>query len=225
MRSPEQLEQRRVKAVAAEYRRKGYDVVVHPRTGELPEFLKPLHPDIIATTEGDNVVVEVKAAQNLGRSKDPARIAEAVEGCAGWCFELIVTSPKGPLRYSDVAELPELGVQAERLQSARHIARMGSLEAALLLAWAAVEGILRSWCAAEQISVERRATSYVLHRLYSDGLLAEETYEALALIERTRNAVAHGMVDRQIDAKLVEQVLGMGDRLHGEVRATEPAPN
>ncbi len=46
------LEERRVQEIAREYRDKGYDVVIQPGRGQLPDFLANYSPDVLARGRG-----------------------------------------------------------------------------------------------------------------------------------------------------------------------------
>lgn len=48
METPKIAEQQRARAVAEDYRRRGYDVVEEPSPESLPDFLAGYQPDLIA---------------------------------------------------------------------------------------------------------------------------------------------------------------------------------
>ena len=73
------LQARKLKEVATEYRRKGYSVVVKPRGKELPRFLSDLQIDLLAESDAERVVIEVKSGKELQDSPEMARIAERIE--------------------------------------------------------------------------------------------------------------------------------------------------
>ncbi len=76
--------------VARKYRRLGYDVVVQPAPDRLPEFMQGVEPDIVARSQSDNVVIEVKRHSSLKGSNDMIGIAERVSSHPDWRFELVV---------------------------------------------------------------------------------------------------------------------------------------
>ncbi len=53
-------EHRAQKTVARRYRSLGYDVVEQPAPDRLPSFLRDVAPDIVARSELDNVIIEVR---------------------------------------------------------------------------------------------------------------------------------------------------------------------
>ncbi|HEY2321228.1 MAG TPA: hypothetical protein VGJ82_00060, partial [Thermoanaerobaculia bacterium] len=86
------LEKSKLEQIASEYRRKGYDVATRPREDHIPPFLRPFQPDLVATSDRDNVVVEIKSSLDLA-SESIMKLAEAVEAQSGWRFELVVVNP------------------------------------------------------------------------------------------------------------------------------------
>jgi hypothetical protein len=217
MRSPAEIELSRIKSVAAEYKKKGYEVLVGPEDDKLPSFLKSMRPDLVALGPDENVVVEVKSWGSLSKSKELERIADAINKQAGWRLELVVTNPRGPLLLSDEAELPDLGVQAERIELARELVAGGSLEAALLVAWAALEGVLRTYSDLEGIRMDRKSTSYVIRKLYSEGLLDRDIKETLNNGVRIRNAIVHGMREKSLKHASVQRIISVADSLRRSV--------
>ncbi|MCW3054239.1 MAG: hypothetical protein JWN14_3409, partial [Chthonomonadales bacterium] len=73
------LEHRRIRSVAQEYRDRGYDVVVQPGEADLPAFLSGFQVDLYAQNSEDHVIVEVKTRTSLAKSKDMSRLAEVIE--------------------------------------------------------------------------------------------------------------------------------------------------
>lgn len=91
MTQPDQDRERRAqKTVARRYRSLGYDVVERPVADRLPNFLQDVTPDIIARSEADNVVIEVKRHASLKGSNDLIDLADRISGHPSWRFELVV---------------------------------------------------------------------------------------------------------------------------------------
>ena len=80
---------RRIRQVAATYRRQGYRVTDPGTSAAIPTFLHGCTPDLIAEKEGDHVVIEVKRASALRGANDVADIAERVAATPGWRFEVV----------------------------------------------------------------------------------------------------------------------------------------
>ena len=180
-------ERRRLASVASEYEQKGYEVKLHPTAGDLPEFLVGLEPDLIATANGESVVVEVKAWNEFQNEPTVAAIEAALRNRPGWRFELIIDGSG-----SEDARLlgaPQIGTS---LEEANELEQRGHVVAALLLLWSATEGILRLLAARENVELESPAQGYMTKRLYTLGLLGRDQYRILDEAVRLRNQAAHG---------------------------------
>ncbi len=81
--APGILERRRLRDVAREYQRKGYQVLVEPRGSDLPVFLQNLGPDLIAHNGEEWVVVEVKSKTSLVRDPHLSQLTEVVSSRPG----------------------------------------------------------------------------------------------------------------------------------------------
>jgi hypothetical protein len=178
---------RRLASVASEYENRGYEVKVQPTSGDVPEFLVGLEPDLIATGNGESVVVEVKARKELGNEQAIAAMEAALRDRPGWRFELIIDGSDS--EHGRSLGAPQIGTS---LEEANELQQGGHVIAALLLLWSATEGILRLLAAREDVDLESLAPGYVTKRLYSLGLLGREQYRILDDAVRLRNQAAHG---------------------------------
>src|SRR5687768_4274458 len=89
------LERRRINGVAREYRKLGYQVLVHPGQEELPPFLAGFQPNLIVLSADDKAVVEVRTAETLrDRSRRLPELAGVIDAQPGWRLELVVTNPR-----------------------------------------------------------------------------------------------------------------------------------
>jgi hypothetical protein len=68
-------EHRKVREVAREYRRAGYEVLVGPTGTQVPAFLGHHHPDLIGIGDRESVVIEVRSARGFDRSEENRDIA------------------------------------------------------------------------------------------------------------------------------------------------------
>jgi hypothetical protein len=190
-----ELVKRRIEQLAAEYQREGYSVRVCPSELELPQFLREFSPDLVATSPHGNVVVEVEEASAVEPAK-MARLAEALEAHKDWRFEVVfVSQPVAAEIPSEENLAPEEQVN-RLLASAETLAASGEIEAAAMLAWSAVEAILRRNAQSAAPELERQSSARVLKHLYSLGRIENDTFEKLLQLMQFRNAVAHGFEPR-----------------------------
>lgn len=191
-RNPLVSERQRIERIAEEYRSKGYDVLVEPSGPDLPPFLGGQRPDLIARRGDERLVIELKPFPSRTEPERSRSLAERVEKEPGWKLVLIATSPAEELLPGE--QLPLLSApEVERhLRHARQLLDAGQQEAALLLAWAAVESQLRALAKREEIPMPRPETPTLLRQLVSLGIIDREQHQVLADAYKARSAVAHG---------------------------------
>lgn len=188
-------ERRLLASVASQYENMGYEVKLQPAADEMPEFLMGFQPDLIATGKSESVVVEIKARKDLQNGPAVDAMEAALQNRQGWRFELIID---GSAR-EDGRLLAESQIRSS-LEEANELEENGHVVAALLLSWAATEGILRLLATREDVELESQAPAYVIKRLYTLGLLGRDQYRILDEALRLRTQTAHGfqaLVTRQ----------------------------
>ena len=200
-----EMEAARIESLASEYRAKGYDVHVHPDRAHLPAFLVGFSPDVIAISSEDKVVIQVKTPQDYD-PEQVQKLAEFVENQPPWRYEVaLVNLPTAP----DVPAEEDLAADDQVTQliaNAELLANQGQVEAAALLAWSAVEAILRRRARSAAPELERQSSARVLKHLYSLGRIQSDLYETLSRLMEFRNAVAHGFAPR-VGAPSLPQVI------------------
>src|SRR4051812_6926463 len=117
---------RLVDAVAARYRRDGYDVVIEPAPNTVPFDLGGYRPDLLVRKGDTSALIEVKGqAQRL--SFDQLRsLAEEVGRHEGWRFVLVtnedVLGPESQGQDDDQFSWQEI---QDRLRDAQRLAELG----------------------------------------------------------------------------------------------------
>lgn len=189
--TPQALEAQLLAKVAEDYRRRGYDVQVQPGGPGLPEFLAGYQPDLIARSPAESVVIEVKVGTRTSVAERFREVAERVNRQSGWRFSLVFVSPDQPDQVTEapLASLPQL---QDRAQSAEALLQAGQTEAAFLLLWSALEGVLRLIGQRAQLPLENLPPSTLLRELYSAGEISREQFELLMRFLPMRNQLVHG---------------------------------
>jgi hypothetical protein len=188
-------ERRLLASVASEYENMGYTVKLQPALDELPEFLVGFQPDLIATGKTESVAVEVKSRKEFQNEQAVGAMEAALRNRPGWRFELIIDGLD-----TEGGPLPGESQIRTSIEEANELLEKGHLVAALLLSWAATEGILRLLATREDVDLESQAPGYLIKRLYTLGLLGREQYRILDEALRLRSQAAHGfqvLVTRQ----------------------------
>jgi hypothetical protein len=177
--------------VAEDYRRRGYDVDVVPRGPGLPDFLSGFQPDLIARSPTESVVVEVKVGTRTSVAERFRDVAERVNRQPGWRFSLVFVNPDRPDEISEAEPAP-LSLLRERAHNAEALLAAGQAEAAFLLFFSALEGILRVLGQRALLPLERLPPSALIRELYSAGEISRAQFESLMRLLPIRNELVHG---------------------------------
>jgi hypothetical protein len=199
------MAQQKIETLAAEYRANGYKVHVQPSDDDLPSFLKDFRPDIIAMSPEGNVVIEVKPYPQFD-AEEARELAEVVERNPGWRFDVTLVNPPVAPDIPAQEHLADDEQVTRMLENAETLSKEGHVEAAGLIAYSALETILRRLAQSEAPQIERQSSSRVLKELYSLGKIDPDTFEKLLPLMEFRNAVAHGFRPRNAAPSIPEMI-------------------
>ncbi len=200
-------ERRRITEIADEYRRRGYAVTIEPSLDEVPAFIAPYRPDLIAKGPNEIVVIEVKAGSRT--PVDLVRVAQAINGRPGWRFEVVVLDIAAQDHPSSLQSTEQLELMLSEVQ---RLIEHEMQTAAFILLWAATEGALRH--AAVRSDMEPDGDPRRLARqLTSHGLITQTDLRLLETCLSARNQAVHGFVASALDAPLIQQLLLFARRL------------
>jgi uncharacterized protein YutE (UPF0331/DUF86 family) len=209
----EDLEKKRLQSVAREYKKKGYRVLLHPSRDELPSFLSNFQLDMIAQSDEEKVVVEVKSQPTLSKADYLTALAGAVNAQPGWRFELVVTNPASPKIAEENAEVMLPAEIKERIQLVRDLFNKKQEEAAAILVWSAMEATLRLVGQHQGVELAKKPSLLIIKELYSLGIISREDYELLEEGMRSRNLIAHGFRSAKPTTELVKKLIGTVEKL------------
>jgi hypothetical protein len=199
-------ERRRISEIADEYRQRGYSVTIEPTLDEVPPFLRPYRPDLIAKGPSETVVVEVKA--RTGASADLANVAAAIDKQPGWRFELVLFDTARPQR-SDLLSIEHL---ERTLSEAQRLLDSDLEVAAFVLLWTATEGSLRHAALWNNIEPDRDPKR-LIRQLTSQGMISQVELQMLEKGLSVRNQAVHGFEAQHLDRELGRQLLSFTRRL------------
>lgn len=185
MTGPEILDQ-----VAERYRARGYTVQIRPTGESLPAFLGGHQPDLIARGPNESVIVEVKRGTRTAVGDRLRDLAERTKREQGWKLSLVFVDPDTSEIHEE--ESPPLTLVAERVRGATVLNNEGRKEAAFLLLWSALEGLLRILGARANLPLSSLPPSALIRELYSAGELGRDQYELLLQLLPERNRIVHG---------------------------------
>ena len=191
--------------VADRYRKRGYVVHVLPSGKPFPPQLISLRPDLIIEKQGVLAVVEV----NYVGKGDQERIGKIARKVAelGWKLLFVVLrdetqgdeTPDGDsVSRRRVHWLQE---EARRLLATKH------LDAAFVMAWAALEGALRHVVKPGELSLHPLPVRSLLSAATNEGYISQERLDQLRNDFEIRNAVVHAVTHPRITKASVLRVI------------------
>jgi len=183
-------ESRAQKSVARRYKSLGYDVIEHPAPDRLPNFLRDATPDIVALSESDNVVIEVKRHASLRGSNDLVSLADRVSQHPDWRFELVV------LADSEADRSAQTEADFERsLERAGQASRAGLYDVAYVYLTAVLVGTAEEIARRHGLKTDRKSDRAVLAELGFKGILPGDVVDASLSAVSRRNTVSHSSAE------------------------------
>lgn len=210
-------EQRRLLELANEYRRKGFGIVVPTRLADVPPFLRELNytPDLIATSDTETLVVEVKSAETRGSIPELSSIADAVNAREGWQFVLVMTNPKE--RAIQTSTVSPASVE-QLIQEAEYVADQQDERlrtSAFVLSWVAAEAAVRVHTT--RSDAEKQASLLTLIRDATImGDLDRDDALRLERLYKVRSSILHGLKSTPIRQSDTRWLIGMARSLEKE---------
>lgn len=212
--------ERRIREIAKDYEDKGYSVVINPSQNQLPSFLKGFEPDIIATREEENVLVEIKTRKNRQDLQRFESLAREIDKRKDWRFEVVFTNPKDkPFSTESQQNLSENAIN-NRITEINKLIGIDSYEAAFLLSWATIEAVLRQKLNEEKSETVKKPTLSIIKTMFSLGLINQHDYKKLQEVNNYRNSLIHGFY-QHIDKETVQNILLLINNLTGKNQESE----
>lgn len=210
----ETIQRKRLLKLAEEYRNKGYEILLHPKSEDLPDFLKNYSPALIVRRQDEGVVVEVKSRSSLNLSSTQylKNLAQTIEQRPGWRFELVMTNPEDTI-YSIKAEG---SLQEDEIKSGLQIARQlieRHPESAILYLWSLTEATLRLIAEKESLSLRNFDPLHLIKQLATEGIISQSGYQLLMNWLSLRNAIAHGFKTTPITQDSIYELVEMSEDL------------
>jgi hypothetical protein len=194
--------------VAREYRDEGYVVITHPDQDHLPGFAADFGVDLLATRGDAKVLVQVKK-NRIELEADPSvpHQAEVTNAQPGWRYDLVILEETDPFqRITRGAREPSHEEIEQVLAEVDALINLGNHRAALVLAWAALEAVMRQVARSVELYLPKTNASELLRTLYGNGLLTREDFDLLRDSFRLRTEVIHGLVGPAVDTEGVRAI-------------------
>jgi hypothetical protein len=191
----------------AELLQADWEVVEEPGQETLPEPLHDFRPDILARRGSELLIVEIKSR----RSSDLGRLDALATAVA--------RVPDAKLEIDWLGDVPEFDPPAENirayLNNASGLIDSGAFTAAVLVAWAALEGAV-VYFASDKDDVQPWNTPWqLLSDLYSLGYVSDGDFERLTAFWKLRNEIAHHVSPVIPGPEDVQTILQIAERMIG----------
>jgi hypothetical protein len=200
-------EKQRARAIAEEYRSKGYEVIEQPSPEQLPEFLAGYRPDVLVQRGDEAIIVEVKSRSSLTKDSRITEMARLVQTEPHWNFELVLVGEEEQLNIPEGAHPFERDDIQQGLEAAERLLAAEFLAAALLQAWSTLEATLRLLSEEEGFVIEGFTPLSILTQATSNGVISRDDYSFLAKVMKYRNALAHGFKPIDFGPTLVGELI------------------
>jgi uncharacterized protein YutE (UPF0331/DUF86 family) len=207
------LVRQRTRAIAEEYRRRGYEVIEEPAQEQLPDFLSGYHPDLLVRKGDEAGVVEVKSRAALTKEPQIRELAWLLHAKPNWNFELVIVGEEEQLRTPEGAHPFDRDDILRGIQASEQLLELGFSEAALLLAWSSLEATVRLLAMKEDLILDRLDPLYILNQAVMHGIISRDEYNFLTKVMKYRNALAHGFKAVDFDRALVKELISTTQHL------------
>lgn len=215
----EAAREKKLIATARRFKREGYRVTFPSRGEAMPDFLEGLHPDLIAESENDRVIVEVRPSSAVRGANDIKELASRVSGHPGWRFELVtIPAIETAKPKFDRRDLDEIAHQI------RLVARNGNVVPAYLYGFTMIEFILANIASHEGLDPHKKSPVEIARELAFRGLISDETVDRINQARIKRNQLAHATRDRvEIPPDSLDELIGVIENFSLNARATAAA--
>ncbi|NER15124.1 hypothetical protein GWK08_16840 [Leptobacterium flavescens] len=191
-----ELEEKKVRELANEYKKKGYLVYTYPSKENVPPFLDDYKPDLIAISENEKLIIEVKSKSSIKSSDKLTNYIELINRQKEWKFELVLTNPKKKISnehlLSNFVEIEEID---RRLNEINELIQANFLEPAFLYAWVVFEAVSRN----QLVTYKKQSKSNIeslIKELFSYGIVNKAEYNFLQNSFHQRNNLIHGFYNK-----------------------------
>jgi hypothetical protein len=206
-------ERQRARAIAEEYRSRGYEVIEQPSPEQLPEFLSCYRPDLLVRRGDEATIVVVKSRSSLAKEPQIAELARLLSTKPHWNFELVVVGEGEQFSTPEGARPFERNDILRGIETAERLVASGFSEVALLSAWSALEATVRLLTEEEGIVLGRLSPLYILKQAVMNGVISRDDYNFLTKVMKYRNALVHGFKTLDFDLILVKELISTTKRL------------
>jgi len=196
-----------INTIAKELEENGYTVVIEPDPLMIPFDLQNYCPDILATNDRENLIVEVKSRSTPRSIKRYKQISETVSKQQNWRFMLTTVDD----RYQSEEPLIKTDIDTEAFPKILHkldrLFETESYDLALPYLWSVYISGMRTIGYKHGVPIDVTTDKSVLNYMYSLGEISNEEFKKSLFFLDLRNKLIHTF-DSQITK---EQAIEMQD--------------
>jgi len=194
-----------IQIVAKELEDNGYTVVFEPSKDQIPFSLGNYIPDLVATKNDDNLIIEIKNRATPAIVDRYRKIADIVKKHPNWKF-LIKTfseiSEEDKLSFTQATGIKDIQQYLDKVLKILSI----SPDLAIPYFWNIIIVLLRNKATNLQIKYFELTDRSLINQLYTLGELSAEEHETLIKWNMLRNNVVHGVNVSITQAYVIEML-------------------
>ena len=215
---PRITEQNKIKQIAREYEKKGYNVKIEPKGSDLPYFIQNYEPDLIATNETESVVIEVKTRADMATIETLKNVADTINDIKGWRFELVITTSRqeADLKRKPLFEALEITNLNKALNESKELVKLKYYNAAFILTWSYLESLSRQLLLEDKKNLANRNPLTLIKTLFSFGYISRRELESLEQLFEIRNQIVHGYQVTNLDKNTIERLIEIIKKIASE---------
>jgi Holliday junction resolvase len=180
--------------VAKELEDDGYAVLFKPSPEQIPFSLGSYIPDLLATKNNDNLIIEIKTRDkpSIDRLNRYRKVAEIIQTHPDWKFlikTLAETTEKSKTSLAQVISLEEIHQYLDKVKKIGLI----SPEFAIPYLWNTIIALLRHQAVDVHIEYSELTDRSLINQLYTLGQISAEQHATLLKWDVLRNHAAHDL--------------------------------
>jgi uncharacterized protein YutE (UPF0331/DUF86 family) len=196
--SPETQEAAVLENIVPQLEAEGFEVVMHPSRLRLPPFMQSYSPDAIALREDRNLAIEV-VRKGSSSEKRLDKLRDLLEGHRDWELRVYWISPANTPEPIETASVKDVERSIEVI---KQLTGEGLYGAALLMAWATLEGLGRSLLPDKLARAQ--TPGRLVEVLAGEGYVTPSEADRLRRLAKVRNQLIHGGLRAKPNSKDVK---------------------
>ncbi|MEA5618419.1 hypothetical protein VB711_11295 [Cronbergia sp. UHCC 0137] len=199
MNNTKKLQDEKVKSLAKKYSDEGFDILIKPKTDQLPFNLDNYQPDILATkNEGESgLIIDVKTTTNRGSIDILQSALKEIRRHPGWRFLLVTLEDiEADLLPLAPEQLPSWDELIDSFSQAYGVIKNNEIESVFLAFWNIFERALIKKAVDLSIPVEHWSSIRLVRSIYSLGELSISQFDMIQAYIEKRNHLAKGYIKK-----------------------------